>query len=92
MISKSVLFGSLVVSNKQNTSVTYADRRHSVSWVRTELPEGKTFVAVSSVLADCDFLPEWEWVCPVRAQSSSLAFFQQTEEVSAFRLSKAFIP
>lgn len=91
LISKSFLFGSLVVSNKQNTSVTCADQRHGVSWVRTELPEGKTFVAVSSVLADCDFLPEWVWVCPARAQSSSLAFFQQTAEVSAFRLSKAFI-
>lgn len=82
MISESFLFGALLVSNKQNTSVTCAVRRHNVSWVRTELPEGKTFVAVSSALADFDFLPEWEQVSPVSAQTSGLAFFQQTEEAS----------
>lgn len=53
-----------------------------MSWVRTELPEGKTFVVMSSALADFGFLPEWERVSPVSAQSSGLAFFQQTEEVS----------
>lgn len=40
------------------------------------------FVAVSSPLADFVFLPEWEQVSPARAQSSGLAFFQQTEETS----------
>lgn len=53
-----------------------------MSRVRTELPEGKMFVAVSSSLAEFDFLPERERVSPVSAQSSGLAFFQQTEEAS----------
>lgn len=39
-------------------------------------------MAVSSALADFDFLPEWELVSPVSAESSCLAFPQQTEEVS----------
>lgn len=82
MISESFLFGILLVSNKQNTSVTCAVQRHNVSCVRTQLPEGKAFVTVSSTLADFHFLPEWERASPVSAQSSGLAFFQQTEEAS----------
>lgn len=40
------------------------------------------FVAMSSLVADFVFLPEWKQVSPANAQSSGLAFFQQTEENS----------
>lgn len=82
MISESFLFGTFIISNMQNTSVTCVVWKHNVSWVRTELPEGKAFVAVSSALADFDFLPEQEVIPPVNAQSSGLAFFQQIKEAS----------
>lgn len=39
-------------------------------------------MAVSSPVADFVFLPEGERVSPTSAQSSVLAFFQQTEETS----------
>lgn len=90
MVSESILFGALLVSNKQNTSVTCVVRRHSVSRVRTELPESKLWPCPLLLLTLTSYLSgSWFLLSVLRAPA--WPFPSKQKRFQTFRLSKGHL-